>query len=98
MELVEELEIPELTTEQIETFCSKAENAARKHILSKISMKNVEKLNVTVEAEGSKPLSLTIEVDLASAPQVKDVDVKTLADEGAKSGLRAGENYLRTLK
>ena len=95
---MEELEIPELTTEQIENLCSTADNAARKHVLSRISSKIVEKLNVIVEAEGSKPINLTIEVDLALAPHVKDVNVKTLADEAAKTALRAGENYLSSLK
>ena len=98
MQLVEELEIPELTTEQIETLCTTAENAARKHVLSRISSKNIEKLNVSVEAEGSKPINLSIDVDLELAPQVKDADVKTLADEAAKAALIASENYLRTLK
>ena len=95
---MEELEIPELTTEQIENLCSTADNAARKHVLSRISSKIVEKLNVIVEAEGSKPINLTIEVDLALAPHVKDVNVKTLADEATKTALRAGENYLSSLK
>ena len=95
---MEELEIPELTTEQIENLCSTADNAARKHVLSRISSKIVEKLNVIVEAEGSKPINLTIEVDLALAPHVKDVNVKTLADEAAKTALIAGENYLSSLK
>jgi hypothetical protein len=95
---VEELEIPELTTEQIENLCSTADNAARKHVLSRISSKIVEKLNVIVEAEGSKPLNLSIDVDLALVPQVKGIDAKTLVDEAAKAALIASENYLRTLK
>jgi len=95
---VEELKISELTTEQIETLCSTAENAARKHVLSKVSSKSVERLNVSVEAEGAKPLNLSIDVDLALSSQVKGVDAKNLADEAVKEALRAAENYLRTLK
>ena len=98
MQLVEELEIPELTTEQIEKLCSTAKNAARKQVLSKVNAKNVERLNVLVEAEGSKPLNLTIEVDLALAPHLTNTDIKALADEAAKTALQASENYLRTLK
>ena len=98
MKLVEELEIPELTTEQIETLCSTAEDAARKHVLSEVPSKNVERLNVSVEAEGSKPLNLSIDVDLELAAQGKDVDAKDLADKAIKEALRAAENYLRTLK
>ena len=98
MKLVEELELPELTNEQLETLCSTAEDAARKHILSKVSLKNVERLNIIVEAEGSKPLNLLIDVDLTLSPRVKDVAEKSLADEAAKTGLRAAENCLKTLK
>ena len=39
-----ELGFPELTTEQIELLCQTAENAARKHILSKLSNKDVDRL------------------------------------------------------
>jgi hypothetical protein len=42
---VEELGIPDLTTEQIEMLCSTAENAARKHVLSKVPSKMVEMKN-----------------------------------------------------
>jgi hypothetical protein len=98
VKLVEELELPELTTEQIETLCSTAENAARKHVLSRVSSKSVKRLNVSVEAEGSKTLNLSIDVDLALSSQVKGVDAKNLADEAVKEALRAAENYLRTLK
>jgi len=37
VELVVELGIPELTNEQIEEACATAEDAARKHVLSKVS-------------------------------------------------------------
>jgi len=98
VKLLEELELPELTTEQTETLCTTAENAARKHVLSKMPTKNLERLNVIVEAEGSKPLNLTIEVNLELAAQAKGVDAKGVADEAAKRALAAAENYLRNLK
>ena len=98
MKLVEELELLELTTEQTETLCTTAENAARKHVLSKVPTKNLERLNVIVEAEGSKPLNLTIEVNLELAAQAKGVNAKNLADEAAKQALASAENYLRNLK
>ena len=92
------LGIPELTTEQIEAVCSNAENAARKYILSKVPLKMVEKLNISVEAEGTKPLNLAVDVDLALAQQEEDVDLKKLVDEAVKEALKASENYLRNLK
>ena len=98
MKLVEELELPELTNEQLETLCSTAEDAVKKHVLSRVTMKNVERLNVSVEAEGSKPLSILIDVDLALSPTEKGIADKRLADEAAKKGLRAAENCLKSLK
>jgi hypothetical protein len=95
---VDELGIPELTTEQVEVLCSNAEDAARKYILSKVSSKMVEKLNISVEAEGIKPLNLTVDVDFALSQQENDIDLKKLVDEAAKEALKASENYLRNLK
>ena len=73
-----ELGIPELTTEQIETLCSKAENAARKYVLAKVSCKMVDRLDVSVEAAGSKPVNVIVEVDLVLTPQSEGVDAKAL--------------------
>jgi hypothetical protein len=95
---VEELGLPDLTTEQIETLCSTAEHAARKHILSKVPLKMVDKLNVSVEVEGSKPVNVTVEVDLGLSPKIKDVDVEALTKDAVKAGLDASEIYLRKLK
>jgi len=95
---VDDLGIPELTIEQIEALCSNAENAARKYILSKVPLKMVEKINISVEAEGTKPLNLTVDMDLALAQQEKDVDLKKLVDEAVKEALKTSEDYLRNLK
>jgi len=97
VKLVEELGIPELTTEQIEALCSTAENAARKHVLSKVPSKMVEKLDISVEADGAKPVNLTVEIDVALSPQMKDYDLPTLLNEAVKEALNASENYLRKL-
>ncbi len=93
-----ELRIPELTTEQIEELCSTAENSARKLVLSKVSQKQVDRLNISVEAEGAKPVSLTVEVDLELTPETQGVDQKKLADEAVKAAFEAIESYLRKLR
>ena len=97
MKIVDVLGIPELTTDQLEALCSNAEDVARKYILSKVSLKIVEKLDISVEAEGTKPLDLTVDVDLVLSQPVKDVDLKKLVDEAAKEALKASEEYLRKL-
>ncbi|HKZ87953.1 MAG TPA: DUF3194 domain-containing protein [Candidatus Bathyarchaeia archaeon] len=97
MKLVVELGIPELTSEQIEELCAAAENAARKHVLSKVSAKLVEKLNISVEAEGTKPVKVTVEIDLALSPQAEALDQKTLVEEAVQEAFKASENYMRKL-
>ena len=98
MKRVEELGIPDLTTEQTETLCSTAENAARKYILSKVPLKMVDNLNISVEAEGAKPVNVTVEIDLALSPEMKDFDAEALVNEAVQEALEASEIYLRKLK
>ena len=93
-----ELGIPELTTEQIETLCSLAEKAARKYVLSKVSSKMVDKLDISVEAAGSKPVDVTVEINLDLAPNAKGIDAQTLVKEAINEAHKAAENYLRKIK
>ena len=95
---MEELGIPELTTEQIEILCSTAENAARQYILSKVLPKMVERMNISVEAEGAKPINLIVEIDLALSSQTSGSNPQTLSAEAVEEALKAGEKYLRKLK
>ena len=95
---MEELGLPDLTTEQIETLCSTAEHAARKHILSKVPLKMVDDLNVSVEVEGAKPVNVTVEVELVLSPKISDVNAEELANAAVQAGLDASEIYLRNLK
>jgi hypothetical protein len=95
---VVELGIPDLTTEQIETLCSTAENAARKYVLSKVSSKMVDRLDICVEAAGSKPVDVTVEINLDLAPNVKGIDAQTLVREAINEAHKATENYLRKIK
>lgn len=95
---MEKLGIPDLTTEQIEILCETAENAARKHVLSKLSSKMMEKLNISVEAEGTNPVNITVEIDLDLSPKMKNFDADLLVNEAVKEAFKASENYLRKLK
>jgi len=98
VKLVETLLLPELTSEQIENLCSTVENAAIEHVFSRVSSKIMETLNISVEAEGAKPLDITIDVEAALSLQTKSVALTKLVDDAAKEALKAGEDYLRTLK
>ena len=95
---MDELGIPELSNEQTEVLCQTAENAARKLVLSKVSSKLVDRLDISVEAEGAKPVCVTVEVDLQLTSEAKGVDAQALVDEATKAAHKAAENYLRKLK
>jgi len=95
---LDELGIPELSTEQTETLCATAENAARRHVFSKVSSKKIDRLDISVEAEGSKPVNVTVEINLRLAPETKGVDAQALAAGATKAAHKAAENYLRKLK
>lgn len=89
--------MPELTSEQMEELCSAAEEAVREHVLSKVPSKRIETLNVSVEAEGTKPITLAIDVDIALSQLMKDFDVQKLIREAVKDGFAAVEKHLREL-
>lgn len=95
---MEKLGVPELTTDQIEVLCSNAESAARKYVLSQVPLKMLEKLDISVEAEGIKPLNLTVDVDLQLAQQKTKLNLKELVDGAAKEAIKASEEFLRKLK
>jgi hypothetical protein len=92
---VEELGIPELTSEQIEELSSLAEEAARKHVLSRVSLKKIETLNISAETEGTNPVELKVEVDIVLSPSMKNFNVQKLADEAIKKAFNSAEKYLR---
>ena len=95
---MDELGIPELSTEQIETLCAMAENAARKHVLSKVFSRMVDKLDISVEAEGTKPVNVSVEINIVLTPEAKGVDAQALVNEATDEAHKAVENYLRKLK
>jgi hypothetical protein len=93
-----ELGLPELTTEQIETLCEIAENAARKHVQNKINSKLIECLDVVVEAQGTKPVDLSVEINLTLTMAAKNVvDVTVIVEEAVAQAHLDSENFLRKL-
>ena len=58
----------------------------------------VDKLNISVEAIGVKPLNITVEIDLSLSPKMKDFDADALVNNAVNEALAASESYLRKLK
>jgi len=94
--LLEHIGIPELTSEQTKQLCVIVEEAARKYVYSQISKKNIEALNISVELEGTKPVTLAVDVDIDLSPLMENLAQK-LADEAMKEAFSSAEKYLREL-
>jgi hypothetical protein len=94
---VEELGLPDLTGKQIERVCSIAEEAARKQVLARVPLRKVDALNVSAEAEGTRPLRLTIDIDVQLSSSMSDFNVQQLCDDAIKQAFAAAKEYLKGL-
>ena len=93
-----EIGIPELELEQLKNLSEGAEKIARKYILSKIKQNKIIDLEIIVNAEGVKPVTLKIDINLILSPLMKDFNVKKLVKESTKRSFDYIEEYLRELK
>ena len=94
---MERIGIPELTLEQVEELCERAEQAARNHVLSTIPNNRIATLNVTVETEGTKPLTVNVDVRVVLSPLMKDFDVEALTKEATETAFAHIEEYVREI-
>jgi hypothetical protein len=83
------------TPEEVEQMCAAAEEAARKCLLSSVSLKDLTDLDVTVEAVGDKPLTLNIEVAIEVADTTRNLD--SVVDEATDHAFSAAEAKAREL-
>jgi hypothetical protein len=83
------------TTEEIQQICEAAEEAARKHLLSRVSLKRTSDLDVSIEALGDKPLVVYVDVavELTSGGQ----DSEPLVNEATDMAFSAAEAKAREL-
>ena len=77
------------TDEEIELICGAAEEAARKFILSKISLKKLEDLDLSVEGAGDKPLSVTVEIAIES--ELENPELTSIIDSATDAAFEAAE-------
>ena len=83
------------TDEEIEQVCLAAQEAARNHLLSKVPLKRVSDIDVTVEAIGDKPLTLF--VDVAVELESGSEDMEPLVEEATDIAFEAAERKARDL-
>jgi hypothetical protein len=93
-----DLGIPELTTEQTELLCQAAEEAAKKYLLSKVNAKDIDRLDIAVEVAGTKPVDVTVEIDLLLGKSAKGLNAEALVKAAVAEAHNASEKFLRQLK
>jgi hypothetical protein len=74
---LEEIGIPELTLEQVAELCESAEQSARDYVLSKVSTNRIMVLDVTVDAEGTKPVTANVDVTVVRCGSADKRSYKT---------------------
>jgi len=84
------------TDEEIEQMCLAAEDAARRHLMSKIPLRRISDLDVMVEAVGDKPLMLSVDVAIELTSGNDDLD--PLVDGATDLAFSAAEAKARDLK
>ena len=96
--LLDELGFPELTAEQIEFLCQTTEDTVRKYILNQVASKDVNQLDIFVEVEGTKPVNVSVEVELVLTKQAEAIDVEALVKHAVETGQTTAENFLRKIQ
>ena len=98
MRLLETYGIPRLNDDQIEDLSQKAEEAARRHILSRISLSEIEKLEISIEAVGTRPVTVTVDIDLGLATASETYRADEIADAAVREAFKAVERFLGGLR
>jgi DNA-binding protein YbaB len=83
------------TDDEVEQICVAAEEAAKKQILSTVPLKRISDFDVTVEANGDKPLVLN--VDIAIDVTIGDEDLEQLVKDATNAAFNAAEMKVREL-
>ena len=89
--------LPELTSEQRAKLCEIAEKAARAHIQSKVPSNKISNLDITIDTEGTKPVTVSVDVGITLSRNVRYPDVERLVNEASKEAFASVELYLRTI-
>lgn len=92
---LEETGISELTVEQLEEICEIGEKAARSYIQSRVPSREISTLDIAIDTEGSKPVTVTVEIEMTLSPLMKNYDVETLTKEATAKAFEAISHYLR---
>jgi len=94
---LEEIGIAELTDRQLEELCETGERAARAYILSKVPRKQISTLDITIDTQGSKPVTVNVEIEIELSQLMKGFNVDELTKQATEKAFDAAKQYLREL-
>jgi len=94
---LKEIGVAELTDEQLEELCRIGERAAKAYIHSRVHEKRISRLDITIEAEGRKPVTVNVEIEVGLSAPIDDVDIYQVAKDAAEKALEETNKYLREL-
>ena len=83
-----------LNPDQIEELCERAEEAARRYILSRIPKRRVSELTIIVETGGTDALTVDVDVEVRLSPLMRRVDVDKLVKGAVEAAFEAVDDYL----
>jgi len=95
--LLEEIGINELTVEQLQKLCEIGEQAAKAYIHSIVPERRILTLDITVDTEGNKPVTVNVEVEISLSPLMKNFNADGLAKKATEKAFEAINKYLREL-
>jgi hypothetical protein len=97
---LEETEISELSSEEMEEVCKTLESSAKKSVLSKLSPSKFSFLDITADIDGSKLIRANIDVELSLLLQFNVYDDQELAraNKAVKNAFFAVDEYLKANK
>jgi hypothetical protein len=94
---LEDIGIPELTEDQMQTLSEIAEKAASDYVQSKVPRRKISKLDIAIETTGSKPVTISVDIDLTLSPLMRQTNATKLADEAVQKAFEAIDHFLREL-
>jgi hypothetical protein len=95
---LEEMGFSDLTQDQLENLCEFGEKTARDYLLSKVPSRRIAQLEVAVETQGNKPVTVNVEVEVTLSPLLKGIDAQKLAKEAMERAFEEINDFLCGLK
>lgn len=95
MKPLEDVNLQGLTEEQLQMVAETAEKYARDYINMKLPKRMISTLEIVIEAEGTKPLVFSVDINLHARTQT--YDTQRIVNEASRKTFEVIEENLREL-